>query len=175
MRIALTAVILIFLSTVNSLAEERFVTILKISGNRLTIAPEMSTRGGRGMRGGGAAGGQNAGPVRRGGMGRGPRGGGTQVQTLTVIVPADAKITSALREQRTSEFRAGAELAGGLRHEVFQNMQRPLSARIMTDEKSRITEVNVIMPQSDINQANTDASGSTVIAVKPKRPPMKRK
>ena len=79
-----------------------------------------------------------------------------------------------MRERRTFEFRVGAELAGGLRNRVFQNIRQPLSARIVT-KGIRITEVNVITAQTDINQSNTDSTGRTVIAIRPKRPPMKRK
>jgi hypothetical protein len=52
-------------------------------------------------------------------------------------------------------------------------MQAPLSARIVT-EGNRITEINVIIPETDINQSVTTASGEAVIAVRPKRPPTKR-
>jgi hypothetical protein len=89
-------------------------------------------------------------------------------------VPADAKITTAMRERRTSEFRVGGELAGGLQHGIFREMKGPLPARIVT-EGNRITEINVITPQIDINQSQTDASGQTVIAIRPKRPPVKKK
>ena len=79
-----------------------------------------------------------------------------------------------MRERRTFEFRAGAELAGGLRNHIFQNIQQPLSARIVT-EGDRILEINVITSETDINQSNTDAAGQAVIAIRPKRPPVKRK
>lgn len=79
-----------------------------------------------------------------------------------------------MRERRTFEFRAGAELAGGLKNRIFQKMTKPLSARIVT-MGDRITEVNVITDETDINQSNTNDSGKTVIAIRPKRPPMKRK
>ncbi len=91
-----------------------------------------------------------------------------------VTVPATVKITSAMRERRTFEFRVGAELPGGLRNPIFQNMTEPLSARIVTDG-DRITEINVVTSQTDINQSNTDSSGQTVLAIRPKRPPMKKK
>lgn len=143
-------------------AEEAFVTILKVSGNQMAVVKDASGGGGR-RRGGGAA-----------MAGRGRRGGGPASQPIAVTVPGDAKITSAMRERRTFEFRVGAELAGGLRHRVFQNMRQPLSARIVIDG-NRITEINVITSTTDINQSNTDASGQTVIAVRPKRPPMKKK
>ena len=107
------------------------------------------------------------------GFGKGRRAGGAAVQPTMATVPAAAKITSAMRERRTFEFRVGAELAGGLKHRVFQEMQAPLSARIVT-EGNRITEINVIIPETDINQSNTTASGEAVIAVRPKRPPTKR-
>jgi hypothetical protein len=105
---------------------------------------------------------------------RGRRGGSTSEQPVIVTVPADAKITTAMRERRTFEFRVGAELAGGLRHRIFQDMKQPLAARIVT-EGNRITEINVVTSQIDINQSHTDSSGRTVIAVRPKRPPAKKK
>ena len=38
-----------------------------------------------------------------------------------------------------------------------------------------ITEVNVITDQTDINQSTRTRAGRKVIAIRPKRPPMKRK
>lgn len=106
--------------------------------------------------------------------GRGPRGRANSSQVVIVTVPTSAKITSAMRERRTFEFRVGAELAGGLKNPLFRNLTEPLSARIVS-HGNRITEVNVITAATDINQTNTDRdSGKTVIAVRPKRPPMKK-
>lgn len=149
-------------------ADEAFVTIQRVSGNQIAFVPDAGGAG-RGMRGGGAA----MAPGQQG-LGKGRRGGGAAVQPTIVTIPAAVKITSAMRERRTSEFRVGAELAGGLKHRVFQEMQAPLSARIVT-EGNRITEINVIILETDINQSNTTASGEAVIAVRPKRPPMKKK
>jgi hypothetical protein len=132
-----------------SWAEETFMTIQQVRGNQIAVVKDA------------------------GGAGR--RGGGTAANQPTVLtVPADAKITTAMRERRTFEFRVGGELAGGLQHVIFREMKGPLSARIVT-EGDRITEINVITPQIDINQSQTDASGETVIAIRPKRPPMKKK
>lgn len=146
-------------------ADETFVTIQRVSGNQLAVVADP---GGGGMRGGGAA----AAPAQRGG-GRRRRGADAAAQPAILTIPADVKITSAMRERRTFEFRVGAELAGGLQHPVFLEMQSPLPARIVT-EGNRITEINVIIPETDINQSSTTASGEAVIAVRPKRPPMKR-
>jgi hypothetical protein len=151
-------------------AAESFVTIQRVNGNQMAVVPDAGGAG-RGMRGGG--GGAAAAPGQQG-FGKGRRAGGAAVQPTIVTVPAAAKITSALRERRTSEFRVGAELAGGLKHRAFQEMQAPLSARVVT-EGNRITEINVIIPETDINQSGTTASGEAVIAVRPKRPPMKKK
>ena len=174
-------------------SEERCITIQKVVGNRIAFVEASSGRGrgggmqddgggqgqaaaqnggaagvrrGRGMRGGGMAQGLGM----RGGRGR---GGGSTSQTLIATIPADAKITAAMRERRTFEFRVGIELAGGMRHPVFTRMQKPLSARIVT-LGNRITELNVITDDTDVNQRNTSSSGQTVIAVKPKQPPRKR-
>lgn len=141
-------------------AEEAFVTIQQVRGNQIAVVKDA---GGRGRRGGGGA------PV----AGRGRRGGAAASQVVTLNVPSDVKITTAMRERRTFEFRVGGELAGGLKHRIFTEMKEPLPARIVT-EGSRITEINVITPQIDINQSQTTSSGQTVIAVRPKRPPIKK-
>lgn len=138
-------------------AEETFLTIQQVRGNQIVVVKDA----GGGRRGGRAA-----------MAGRGA--GAAANQTTLLTVPADAKITTAMRERRTFEFRVGGELAGGLQHGIFREMKGPLSARIVT-EGNRITEINVITPQIDINQSQTDASGQTVIAIRPKRPPMKKK
>ncbi len=150
-------------------AEETFVTIHKVNGNQMLMTKDASSGGGRGrgMRGGG---------LNAAGRGRGPgfRGGATTANAITVTVPASAKITSAMRERRTFEFRVLAELPGGLRHRAFRNMEKPLQARIVT-KNNAIIEVNVITGETDINQSGSGADGQTVIAVRPKQPPMKRK
>jgi hypothetical protein len=146
-------------------SEETFVTIHKVSGNKIAITRDagQGRGGGRGMRAGGNAAGGRFG-------GRGPR---TTAQTEVISLPEDVKITSAMRERRTFEFRVGVELPGGLKHQIFRDMKQPLSARIVTNG-NRITELNVITPITDINQTNTDLGGGTVIAVRPKRPPTKK-
>jgi hypothetical protein len=149
-----------FLLSGVSVAEETFVTIQQVHGNQIAVVKDA---GGQGRRAGGGA-----------MAGRGRRGGTAASQATVLTVPADAKITTAMRERRTFEFRVGGELAGGLKHRIFTEMKEPLLARIVT-EGSSITEINVITPQIDINQSQTTSSGQTVIAVRPKRPPMKRK
>lgn len=161
---AATFVSAIVFSTEFVRAAESFVTIQRITGNQLTVIKTEGTEG-RGMRGGGT------GAPMRFGAGRGRPGATAQPATITVS--ADTKITSAMRERRTFEFRVGAELAGGLKHRAFRDMQEPLAARIVTDG-NRITEINVIIPETDINQSGTDSQGQTVIAVRPKRPPLKK-
>ena len=179
-------------------AEESFITIQKVEGNRIsfTKASDGAGRGrgrgmqggapqndpaqagtGRGRRGGGGFGrGQGAGGGR--GFGGGRFGGGfrrrgaSDAQAAMVTIPTTAKITSAMRERRTFEFRVGIELAGGMRHSVFTEMKKPLSARIVT-KGNVVTELNVITEDTDINQQNTSSDGQMVIAVKPKRPPSK--
>lgn len=149
-------------------ADEIFVTIQQVSGDQIMIVPDTGGTG-RGMRGD-----NPSTPPGQQGSGRGRRGGRVAVQPTIVTVPATARITSAMRERRTFEFRVGAELAGGLNHRVFQEMTAPLAARIVSDG-NQITEINVIIPETDINQSATAASGQTIIAVRPKRPPMKRR
>lgn len=140
-------------------AEETFVTIQQVRGNQIAVVKDAG--GGPGRRGAGVA--------------KAGRGAGAAANQTTVLtVPADAKVTTAMRERRTFEFRVGGELAGGLKHGIFREMKGPLPARIVM-EGNRITEINVITPQIDINQSQTDASGQTVIAVRPKHPPIKKK
>ena len=155
MRFWTSAVFLLALPTMLH-ADETFVKIQRVSGNQVAVVPDAANDGGGAMRG-------NA---RR-------RGGAAATQTTILRIAPDTKITSAMRERRTFEFRAGAELAGGLKHRVFQEMKAPLSARIVSDG-NQITEINVFISDTDINQSTTTASGEAVIAVRPKRPPMKR-
>ena len=164
--------------------EETFVTIQKVVGNRIAFVESSGGRGG-GMRGRGGGGveaqpaegggrGRFGGGGAGGGRGRGRFGGQTQPQTTTVIVPSTAKITTAMRQRRTFEFRVMGEIAGGIRNPIFTRMKEPMQARIVTND-NRITEINVITGDTDINQTSTALSGESIIAVKPKRPPMKRK
>ena len=190
-----------FLLTLPALlhADETFVKIQRVSGNQVAVVPDEANGGGRAMRGGGggaamrgggggaAMRGGGGGAAMRGGMqgggaatvpgqpgfGRGRRGGAATSQPTILTVPPATKITSAMRERRTFEFRVGAELAGGLKHRVFEEMKTPLSARIVSDG-NQITEINVIISETDINQSTTTSSGEAIIAVRPKRPPMKR-
>jgi hypothetical protein len=150
-----TAVFLLALPTLLH-ADETFVKIQRVSGNQVAVVSDAATVAGGAMRGGGR---------RRGGT-------ATTQPTFLTVSPA-AKITSAMRERRTFEFRVGAELAGGLKHRVFQEMKAPLPARIVSDG-NQITEINVIMSETDINQSTTTSNGEAIIAVRPKRPPMKR-
>lgn len=177
--------------------EETFVTIHSVSGNRLQVA--LNAAGARGTTGQGAAASGPSAPDTEGGggrfSGRGRRrfGGGqgapangspaagrgrgrfgqTSPKLTTITVPTTAKITVAMRERRTFEFRVMGELAGGLRHPVFTRMKTPLQARIVT-RGNRITEINVVTGDTDINQTATTSDGDNIVAVKPKRPPMKR-
>ncbi|MBL6707582.1 MAG: hypothetical protein ISQ06_15845 [Planctomycetaceae bacterium] len=162
---------LILAASLQVFAEETFVTIHKVTGNRLTVSKaQPAGRGGSQV----SDAGQQGSSSRRGrGRFAGSNNAGA-VQQIVVTISSSAKITSGMRERRTFEFRAGAELAGGLKNRIFQKMTKPLSARIVT-MGDRITEVNVITDETDINQSNTNDSGKTVIAIRPKRPPMKRK
>lgn len=155
MRYLTSAVFLLALPTLLN-ADELFVKIQRVNGNQIAVVPDAASDASVAMRGGG----------RR-------RGGAVTSQPTILTVSPATKITSAMRERRTFEFRAGAELAGGLKHRVFQEMKAPLSARIVS-EGNQITEINVIIPETDINQSTATSSGETIIAVRPKRPPMKR-
>jgi hypothetical protein len=155
MRSWTSAVFLLALPTLLH-ADETFVKIQRVSGNQIAVAPDAANDGGVAMRGGGRRRGRAA----------------TTQPTILTVTPA-TKITSAMRERRTFEFRVGAELAGGLKNRAFQEMKAPLSARIVSDG-NQVTEINVIISDTDINQSTTAASGEAIIAVRPKRPPMKR-
>jgi hypothetical protein len=137
-------------------ADETFVKIQRVNGNQVAVVPDAANDAGGAMRGG----------RRRG-------GGAATAQPIILTVTPATKVTSAMRERRTFEFRVGAELAGGLKHRVFQEMKAPLSARIVS-EGNQIMEINVIIPETDINQSTATSSGEVIIAVRPKRPPMKR-
>ena len=106
-------------------------------------------------------------------FGRG-RFGGAAIQQKTVTVPRNTKFTTAFRERRTFEFQVGAEIPGGLRNKIFRQLDQPLQARVVT-RSNEIVEINVLTSQSDINQSNSDGNGEKVIAIKPKRPPQKKK
>ena len=162
---------LVVLLTLPSLvqADETFVMIERVIGNRMAVVKDDGGPA-RGMRGTGAA----KGAAMQGRRGRGRQGGTPTAEPIVITVNRDVKITSAMRERRTFRFRVGAELAGGLNHRVFRNMKSPLSARVVT-EGNRITEINVMIPETDINQSSTTANGQAVLAVRPKRPPTKRR
>ncbi len=124
---------------------------------------------GRGMRFGGGDG-----PGRGNGRaGLGQASSNTAGNTQQIVVPSNVKITAAMRERRTAEFRVISELPGGLQNPVFRNIRQPLQARIVT-KAGRMLELNVITGDTDINQSGTDETGQTVIAIRPKRPPSKR-
>lgn len=133
---------------------------------------------GRGMRGGNNQQGSQRGSSGGRGLGRRRFGRGgasaSSAKTTTITVPTDARITSAMRERRTFEFRALDEISGGLRNRIFTKMKNPMQARIVT-KNNRITEINVITGGTDINQTATNSTGQSVLAVRPKRPPMKKK
>lgn len=146
----LAPIALIALTSATVKAEEVFVTIQRVVGNQIAVVKSPAARGPRAAAAAAAA------------------------QPTILVVSPDVKITSALRERRTNEFRVGVELPGGLRHKVFQNIQEGLQARLV-GEGVQISEINVITDQTDINQSGTsETGGRTVIAVQPKRPPMKR-
>jgi hypothetical protein len=170
MRFWTSAVFVLALPTLLH-ADETFVKIQRVSGNQVAVVPDAANDGGGAMRGGGRRGG-GATPSQQGFAG-GRRGGAATTQPTVLTVSPATKITSAMRERRTFEFRVGAELAGGLKHRVFQEMKTPLSARIVSNG-NQITEINVIISETDINQSTTTSSGEAIIAVRPKRPPMKR-
>ncbi|MFG0288354.1 MAG: hypothetical protein ACF8CQ_09270 [Rhodopirellula sp. JB044] len=181
-RFSLTSVLLLTF-TATAGAKEYFVRIEKVSGNRMLVVNDTSggpgnaggsgdTSGrGRGMRGGGRSGG--GGMSNRSGRGRRRGTESAPGNATTITIAPSIKITAAMRERRTFEFRVLAELPGGLRHAVFQNMTQPLQARIVTNNNA-ITEVNVITGDTDINQSGSTANGEAVIAIRPKRPPRKQ-
>lgn len=181
-----TLVVAVFTLATTVQAEQTFVTIHGVSGNRIQVSQDAGGQGmGRGRRGVGGmqvqpnqgmgrGRGRFGGDAAGGDLGRGRFGGQNQPKTTTVVVPSTAKITTAMRERRTFEFRVMGEIAGGLRNPIFTRMKEPMQARIVT-MNNIITEINVITGDTDINQTSTSSGGDSIIAVKPKRPPMKRK
>lgn len=152
MRSLFTILCLVLIEGI-SYSAEVFVTIHQVDRQTITISE--SAGGGRGRRGRG-------------------RGFGRQPQTKRIVVPSSTKITTASRERRTGDFRVGVELTGGLRNRLFRNLGNGLPARIVTDGR-KITQINVMIDSYDINQTTAQqGTGKTIIAVRPKRPPMKR-
>ena len=123
LAIALT---IIFAPAATVRSEERFITIQQVVGNRIAFvecdkratctvgACKAATWGKVKVCEAGECG---AGAVESEDFETEPLA--TTPQTITAIIPADAKITAAMRERRTFEFRVGIELAGGMRHPVF--------------------------------------------------------
>ena len=133
------------------IAEEKFVILLKVTSSKITVSESS------------------------GGKGKGRRGGaGSSAKSTTLSILSNAKITAAQKERRTGEFRVGVALSGGLRNPIFKDLGNGIAARIITDSKGKVIELNVVSDKTDINQSNSDSKGGSVIAVKPKRPPMKR-
>lgn len=138
------------------------VTLLAVNGNQIRVTESAS--GGRGPRGGAMQGqGDQAMPA------RGRRGMGSRNQTSTqgthLVVPESATVTYAMTERRTNEFKVGASINGRLRNSIFQNIPREgLPARIVF-KGNLMVELNIL-------QANDTSLED--IAVKPKRPPMKK-
>lgn len=163
---------LLFVAASVGLAEESFVTIYEIDLKDRQIV--ISKPSGRGPAERTGADSTNGGRPIRGQRGR--RGGapGIGMRRTTLPVAATVKITSAQRERRTGEFRVGVELSGGLKNRVFREIRDGLPARIVI-ERDRVTQINVMTAETDINQSNTNpATGATVIAIRPKRPPQKK-
>jgi hypothetical protein len=156
--IGLFALCLIY-PIIEAAENEQFVSIQNVEGTKITYVTESNEgRGGR----------------RGGGFGKGDRGGvATNENKMVMLVPQTAKITSAMRERRTYKFRVGVEIPGGLRNPIFQKLNQPLSARIVFDGK-QVSEINVLTSSMDLNQTTVDTVDDTDIAVRPKRPPLKR-
>lgn len=160
---------------------ERFVRIMAVKGNRMTVSESAQGRGMRGQTDGSSPGRSGRRRAIRGGMqnsfpgnksggrrGRGRFGAGQQPsdnQRLTISVGDEARITFALQERRTNEFRVGTDINGRLQNVIFKNLPaQGLPARIVS-QGSRLLEVNIIQD----NDTSTND-----IAVKPKRPPKAR-
>lgn len=143
-----------------SQTQEKYVRITAVSGNQITVS---ETAGGGG--GGRNTQGSSSGRGRRG---RGRMQGGsaqTNQKTATLTIGADVRITMALQERRTNEFKVGADINGRLRNELFRRIPAGgLSARLVA-QGNRLVAVNVI-------QANDTSLED--IAVKPKRPPRRK-
>lgn len=91
--------------------------------------------------------------------GRGRRGG----QRMTLPVASDVQATTANYRRKTRQFRIGAPLGGGLKNKVIRSLEPRALARIVV-VKGQVVEMNVVVDSSD---------ATTVIAIRPKRPPTK--
>ncbi|MEM7781972.1 MAG: hypothetical protein AAF623_01240 [Planctomycetota bacterium] len=166
----------------------KLVRIMAVKGNRMTVVESAGGRGRgpamqglsdnnsngrsgrrRGMRGGSVQDNQSGnGTGRRRGRGRfGTQADRTSAKEgFTITVGEDVRVTYALQERRTNEFRVGADINGRLKNDIFKKIPaQGLTARIISDG-TRLIEVNMIQE----NDTSTDD-----IAVKPKRPPRARK
>lgn len=164
----------------NSDRVEKRVAIHRVSGNRISITESSGMAGrGRGRRGRGQGMAQQQDQTeqqqssRRGRRGRGRFSGSSQAgsgsQRLngerTMIVPDSTRLTFAMTERRTNEFKIGTSINGRLRNSIFQEIPTGgLPARIVM-EGNKLVEVNIIQ---------TNDTSLEDIAVKPKRPPRRK-
>lgn len=96
--------------------------------------------------------------------GGGRRGRGRRGETITLSVAGNVRVTTATWRRKTRDFRIGAPLGGGLKNKVLRDLSSRALARVVL-EAGRVVEINVVVDSSD---------ATTVIAVRPKRPPTKK-
>lgn len=96
-------------------------------------------------------------------LGKGKRGKKGRSAFESMPLAENVKVTAAKYKRKTQKFQVGISLAGGLKHDVFRNRSGSVTARIVTADQ-QVVEINVIL---------NDADATTVIAVRPKRPPTK--
>ena len=85
--------------------------------------------------------------------------------TETKVLSEKALITTATTTRRTGDLIVGIELGGGIRNKVFEQIdERGVAVRLVVKD-DRIVEINVLTSEDD---------SEAPIAVKPKRPPMKK-
>lgn len=152
--------------------QEKFVRLIAVRGNQITVV-ESSGRGRRGSASG--QGGMSGTGMSRRGQGQSRRRGrfglqsnasnGNSQAKSVLTVDRKVRLTFAIQERRTNEFRVGADINGRLKNDIFRRIStNGLSARVVI-QGSRLMEVNII-------QANDTSNDE--IAVKPKRPPRRK-
>lgn len=99
------------------------------------------------------------------GRGRGKRSG-DHGDSRSMPVAEDILVTTGRLAKRTQEFQPGQELGAGLSNRMFDGLRdgETLKARVVI-KSGRAVELNVIVDDVPMEDA---------IAVKPKRPPMKK-
>lgn len=158
---------LLAIGTGKTVAAEMMVTVQRIAGNAVYFVKNDSGTDGSssgGMRAGnGRKGGSGSGGGKGRGRGKGRFGGSSSNATGLYLAP-NVRVTHASYSRRTQEFSVGQDIAGGVRNSLIRQVPAGTMARLVSSG-TRVIELNIVT--DDMTIANQ-------IAVKPKRPPIKR-